>query len=381
MKKILFIIPEYSHGGVCKSLENLISFIKDDYIIRIFCLHEDGTDYYKNKFRSHIIKKSLLYRILHDNVYTRKFYGAYMKVFKNANWNWLYKNEMKRLQKVFDFDVVIAYQEDTSTLVGTFYPRLNKKIKKIAWMHLDYAIFSDNGSPRQKQIYSSYDKVVCVSETAAESFLNIMSPWPGQVDYLYNFIDTDSITKNASCLNENVFKNRKNEFKIISVGRFAEVKQFEKIPEILHSVIDNVKRRVHWYIMAAGNEMREETEHNIAKYGLNEYITILSAKDNPYSYIKAADLFVCTSYSESFSYVIAEAKVLHVPVLSNDFPVAYEVVEDTCGWICNLSEMGKYLINIVNDVNSCYSNIKQMISLYQYDNKKLKNKFKLIINE
>ena len=64
-----------------------------------------------------------------------------------------------------------------------------------------------------------------------------------------------------------------------------------------------------------------------------------------------------------------------------DFPVAYEVVEDTCGWICNLSEMGKYLINIVNDVNSCYSNIKQMISLYQYDNKKLKNKFKLIINE
>ena len=42
-KKILFVIPEYSHGGTNKSLESLLSAIDEKrYEISIFSLYEDG---------------------------------------------------------------------------------------------------------------------------------------------------------------------------------------------------------------------------------------------------------------------------------------------------------------------------------------------------
>ena len=76
--KILFVIPEYSHGGTNKSLENLLSLLdKDIYEINIYSLYEDGGDYYKEVFKQYIIKKSRLYYWLHDIFVTRKFMGLY----------------------------------------------------------------------------------------------------------------------------------------------------------------------------------------------------------------------------------------------------------------------------------------------------------------
>ena len=44
--KLLFIIPEYSHGGTNKSLENLLALLDHTkYEVSIYCLYEDGGDY------------------------------------------------------------------------------------------------------------------------------------------------------------------------------------------------------------------------------------------------------------------------------------------------------------------------------------------------
>ena len=82
-KRILFVIPEYSHGGTNKSLENLLALIdKNRYGISIFCLYEDGPNYYKKLFAPYILKKSRLYYLLHDNSFTRKFMVLYNKLTK-----------------------------------------------------------------------------------------------------------------------------------------------------------------------------------------------------------------------------------------------------------------------------------------------------------
>ena len=115
-KKILFVIPEYSHGGTNKSLESLLSAIDEKrYEISIFCLYEDGGVYYKNIFKPYIIAKSLLYVLAHDNVITRKVMGVAMKLFKNLSFNWLYRYEANRLQHKYKFDTVIAFQEGSAT--------------------------------------------------------------------------------------------------------------------------------------------------------------------------------------------------------------------------------------------------------------------------
>lgn len=60
MKNILFVIPEYSFGGTNKSLQNLINLLDTTkYKIHVFCLYEDGGNYYKNVFKKFIVKKGL----------------------------------------------------------------------------------------------------------------------------------------------------------------------------------------------------------------------------------------------------------------------------------------------------------------------------------
>lgn len=378
-KSILFIIPEYSQGGVQKSLENLLSFIKEKYDINILCLYEDGGDYYKEIFKPFIIKKSRLYYCLHDNVITRKFLGLYMKLNKSANWIWLYKREARIIEKKKRYDTIIAFQEYTSTLVGTLFEK-KKDIQFITWLHLDYAIIENCGSADQRKLYSFYDRVVCVSATARSSFLKVMNPWEKDVNYIYNAIDTNKINLQASkpCVDETFIVD--NSFIIISVGRFAEIKQFDIIPKIAHYIKKNTNRKFCWYILAAGDLYRKKTESEILRFNVKDCVKILEEKDNPYPYIANSNLLVCTSRSESYSYVIAEAKILHIPVVCNDFPVAYEVIPKELGWVTNIDNMHSIIADIIENKNDIYSKAKCRAKAYTYNNQKIVEQFTDLID-
>ena len=132
-KKVLFVIPEYSHGGTNKSLENLLTLLdKKKYEISIYCLYEDGGNYYKEVFKPYILRKSHLYYLLHDNVVTRKIWGLYNKITKHDNFSWLYKKEANFLQSKYGFDTIVAYQEGAAT---QFVSYISERANKVAWYH------------------------------------------------------------------------------------------------------------------------------------------------------------------------------------------------------------------------------------------------------
>ena len=371
MKSLLFVIPEYSHGGTNKSLENLLSLIdKTKYQISLYCLYEDGGDYYKKVFAPYILKKSRLYYWAHDNVWTRKVMGLYNKLTKRDNFTWLYRREAQYLQRKHDFDVVVAYQEGTVTEFVSYF---KENVKKIAWIHCDYGAWA-NGKSRKVDVvcYTSIDHVVCVSESAKKSFVALFPKCESKTHAIYNVVRVDgkdnSLTPDPSPEGEG--SQNKNDFVIVSVGRLSPVKQFEKIPEIANEVMKCVHRSFRWYIIGSGASeamIREE----IVKYGLQDVVVLLGPKDNPYPYMKQADLVACTSSSESFSYVIAEAKVLHTPVLSNDFPVAYEVVDDSTGWIANINDIPQLLAGIIDNVNGEYDKKKASVMKFEYSNEEI----------
>lgn len=97
---------------------------------------------------------------------------------------------------------------------------------------------------------------------------------------------------------------------------------------------------------------------------------LLGAKDNPYPYLRRSDLVVCTSISETFSYVIGEAKVLGVPVVSTNFGTAKEVLDDRHGVIAELEEMADAIAGLINDA-SVYDRLKRNLKDYRYDNDKI----------
>ena len=374
MKRLLFVIPEYSHGGTNKSLENLLSLIdKTKYQISVYCLYEDGGEYYKKVFAPYILKKSRLYYWMHDNVWTRKVMGLYNKLTKKDNFTWLYKREVRFLQQKYDFDTVVAYQEGTATAFVSYFTN----IKKIAWIHCDYGAWSRGKRQKLDEVcYSNINHIVCVSESAKKSFVELYPEYESKTSTIYNVVrvnDNADLNLNDNSLTsspEGDGSQNKNDFVIVSVGRLNPVKQFEKIPAMVNEVVKHVHRPLRWYIIGSGvseTAIREE----IVKYGLQNVVVLLGAKDNPYSYMKQADLVVCTSSSESFSYVLAEAKVLHTPVLSNDFPVAYEVVDDSTGWIANIREMPQVLAHIIDNVDGEYDRKKASVMKYEYSNQEI----------
>ena len=370
-KKILFVIPEYSHGGTNKSLESLLSAIDAKrYEISIFCLYEDGGVYYKNIFKPYIIAKSLLYVLAHDNVITRKVMGVAMKLFKNLSFNWLYRYEANRLQHKYKFDTVIAFQEGSAT---QFVSLINYPVNRIAWVHCDYANrFAAIEKKSELSLYCLYNHIVSVSYSAVHSFNSIYPELKDRTKCIYNLIDCSYILRQSS--QDINFEKQGNCFNLISVGRFVAVKQFGLIPQIVQKLKLLTKKSFCWYIVGDGNE-RNMVESVISSMGLDKNIKILGAKDNPYPYFKQSDLYVCTSLSESFSYTIAESKTLHVPVLTNDFPVANEVVSPNEGWICNVKDMAFILKDIIEDKNCIYSNVKKTIDNFKYDNNAIVDTF------
>lgn len=363
-KKILFVIPEYSHGGTNKSLESFLSVIDENrYEIAIFCLYEDGGIFYKNIFKPYIVSKSLLYVLAHDNVITRKVMGIAMYLLKNLSFNWLYRYEANRLQRKYKFNTVIAFQEGSAT---QFVSLINYPVNKIAWVHCDYASrFAAIGKKSELSLYGLYNHIVSVSYSAVHSFNSIYPELKDRTKCIYNLIDSSSILQQSS--QDINLEKQDNCFNLISVGRFVAVKQFGLIPQIVQRLKLLTKKSFCWYIVGDGNE-RNMVESIISSMGLNKNIKILGAKDNPYPYLKQSDLYVCTSLSESFSYTIAESKTLHVPVLTNDFPVANEVVSPNEGWICNVKDMPFVLKDIIEDNNCIYSNVKKKIGNFKYDN-------------
>ena len=366
MIKVLFVIPEYSFGGTNKSLENLLALMdKQKYAISVYCLYEDGGDYYKDTFAPYILQKSRLYYWLHDNIYTRKVMGFINKITKRDNFTSLYKYEARYLQKKHSFDYVVAYQEGKTTEFGTYF----HDVKRIAWVQCDYPqLVGKVRYETDKAYYGAYDRIVCVSDYTASSFRSFFKLAEEKVVGIHNSLDSEQIKEKAQGECPELDSSK---FNIVSIGRLHEEKQFEKIPQIVSQI--KTSKPFCWYIIGSGPD-EELIKKEIEKYQLQDKVILMGMKDNPYPYIKNADLVVMTSRTESFSYVIAEAKALYIPVLSTDFPVAYEVLDETCGWISSLLDFPELMSCIIDNQDGMYDKKRAMLSNYHYFNNEILKK-------
>ena len=74
--------------------------------------------------------------------------------------------------------------------------------------------------------------------------------------------------------------------------------------------------------------MRRAIEMRIKDNGLQNEVILLGFKENPYPYMAKADVYVQTSTFEGFGLTIAEAKILHRPVVSTDFDIVHDQITD-----------------------------------------------------
>lgn len=376
MKKILFVIQEFTQGGINKCLENLLPYMDfTKYEVLVYSLYEDGGDYYKRIFAPYIVPKSNLYYFSHDNRYIRKFIGFYNKLTGRYNWGFLYKREAQYLQRKYDWDVIIAYHEGMTAEFVSYF----QNVEKIAWFHCDPLVLGKSLLEEYKEYYKKVNTIVCVSNVVKNSIRNVFAEFTGTLEVVHNVLDIDSIRKKAFVPIADYGKSN-SVFKILSIGRSSKVKQFEKIPVIMRLLLNKGVDNVIWSIIVSGTECNEEIENAICDNNVRDYVFMLGEKDNPYPYIFQSDLLVSTSYSEAYPTVINEAQTLGVPVVANNYPSAKEIVDEQCGFVCSIEEMPKLLYNLVTDKNGDYSNVKHGVLMFNYDNAGIVRQLDVVFN-
>lgn len=229
------------------------------------------------------------------------------------------------------YDVAIDYTGNFKALV---LHKVNAR-KKISWVHGDYRVLERDFRIDQ-QDYSQMDAIVTVSATCKNFFLEVFPQLCDKCHVMYNLVFKDSIT---TLTTENVnfgpdFKGTK----IVDVTRLDPDKGIELAIEAC-GFLKAEGRLVRWYIIGEGPE-RQRLEKLIEERGLKSDFILLGKKENPYPYIKQADIIVHCSRFEGKSVTIDEAMVLQKPIILTDYSTAKDqITSGENGLICPLDPL------------------------------------------
>ena len=349
MKKILFILPYYKIGGTLTSFANLIPLIdKEAYEVDVFALTNDVDDVV-------ILPKGVNYLGLNigalDAVITQKGIKTKVVRFLKSGKRLLMKfgydpSDMvfKKMAKSLSekYDVVIAFQEGQSTCMAQYI----SAPEKIAWVHCIYSRFKSMDNNLAFAAYNCFDKIVCVSNTAAEDLIACEPQWKKKIHVVYNAVNVSKVNTMAST--GEPFEKKIN---LVSIGRIDPVKRFSYIPAIARKLKES-GLEFDWRIIG-GIAVQEEYDKligNISDCKVDDCAHPIGAQSNPYPYIKSSDLLVCLSSSETFNYTIAEAKAIGTPVVTTDFSCAFEFMEqEKTGLILPIDQIADGIKRMLTD--------------------------------
>lgn len=162
------------------------------------------------------------------------------------------------------------------------------------------------------KLYKYADTVIAQTEEMAEELTAIRIP-SQKIVVVHNMIDKeriDSLVKEAS-----PYRNS-DTIKFVGVGRVAYEKGFDLLIEAFATVL-KTKPQSELFIVGntgyQGGNVYKGLLQRIKEIGIANKVHFTGYTDNPYKYIKNADVFVLSSRNEGLPNVLIEAQYLGVP--------------------------------------------------------------------
>ena len=345
MKKLLFGITNLGIGGAERVLVDLVNNLSSYYDIEIFTIYNGGI--FEKELNSNIKISSLLDKSFEElNIFKRKMIS--LKLFLG-----FYKNKIN--DKLEDKDTIIAFLEGPITKIFS-----NVKKYKVAWIHTDLTKhYSKNKLKEYKKNYMNYDKIIFPSNFIKEKF---------DKEFKNIFLKKELVIENY--INEERILNKTKEFidfkykspNFLVIGRFVKAKGYERLLSVHEKLI--TEGLIHYIYVIGEGPLKNEISDLIKEKKLDKTFILLGAKENPYPYLKNAEVLLSASFYEGFGMTALEAKILGKKVISTNTAVS-EVLEDYENKvICENDENGLY-----NSLKEHLMNENDVKKPYVYNNK------------
>lgn len=334
MKKILFVHPDMRGGGAEKVLVNLLNELDSNkYEITLFTLFHEGVN--RANLPSQIRQKWLFSKVFRGYSVIQKLFPA----------DWLFRFLIRE-----KYDLIVAYLEGVPTRIVGGCPNRNTRL--VSWLHIKIdetgieKVF--RGKSEMIRLYHRFSKVVCVSEAARESIISYVGLPSEKVVVIHNSIDVQFVISESTKASMQL-PYPSDRINLVTVGRLMPQKGYDRLLRIVNR-LKNDDIKFHLYVLGDG-DLKSEFQSYIQANNLQHFVTLLGFHTNPYPLVKAADLFVCSSYNEGYSTAVTEAILLKVPVVTT-----------MCSGMDEILGNGSFGIITKNDEDSLYQGLRGVLS-------------------
>lgn len=343
-KKILFISEALWIGGIETALVNLLNRMDYEKYEVTLLLHRaifDGDMRQKVPAQCRVVtfdrengqyRFSRLYHLTEESENPSRLHRAMMWGVPAIQWmeNRLYIRYVREQMKHEHFDTCVIYS-DVAAETAVRAIRADK-----------FLLFYHHGAMRKvwhDEIgYRKADKIIAVSGAVEQKLRAFRPKYANKMTTIHNLTDVEGIrAKGEEPVTEEFPADK---FNIVSCGRVSHEKGMDLAVEACAELVAMGHESIHWWIVGGG-PAEDEVRAKIAELHMEDYVTMLGMKGNPYPYIKQADLYVQPSRFESYGLTIAEAMVLGKQIVSTDTDGAKELIRNgENGVLCAINAQG-----------------------------------------
>lgn len=332
MKKVLIVTDRLIMGGIEKILINILKNMDNERYNVTLYLPVPGGDL-ENE-----LPKNVKVRYIYQKDPRGNKFGKLLYYFtQNMLPGWINKNFIVNEE----YDIAIAYKASMIRYLNGL------NCEKICYIHLS---LDDIKNYYQKINFrkqlKSMNKIICVSEGIKRNVIDFLGE-KENVMVRYNPVNAQEIEYKSRELINDI--ERTNIFQMVSVGRLDKIKGFDRMIDVCKMLVDSGLEFKLW-IIGEGEE-KKDLEKKIKDLSLEDTVLLLGQKENPYKYVKAADLFIYTSFSEGYCTVLTEALILKKPVISTNVTGTDEPLD-----------YGNFGMLVDNNKESIYKGIREILT-------------------
>lgn len=193
--------------------------------------------------------------------------------------------------------VIIRESSTPSRFLGSF-PAFKARLYKLLY----------------RLLYPRADLIIAQCDNMRKDLIKHFGIKPAKIVRIYNPVDIDAVLSKADMFIPREYAA--GNLNIVAVGRMVEAKAYDLLIKAFCRLLKH-RPDARLFIIGDG-PLRKELIELCSRLGLEERVTLLGFLENPYPYIKHADLYVLSSRWEGFPNTLLEALVCGVKVVATD---------------------------------------------------------------